>query len=71
MWYFGVVPRKEPTTGPRLEVIEHYWCLWVDLDGPDGLEAVERELRPLDFWPSAIVNSGSRGDGDRYIIRNR
>ena len=60
--YFGVVPRKEPTTGSRLvEVIEHYWGLWVDLDDADGLEAVERELRPLEFWPSAIINTGSRG----------
>ena len=60
--YFGVVPRKEPTTGSRLvEIIEHYWGLWVDLDDPDGLEAVERELRPLEFWPSAIVSTGSRG----------
>ena len=61
MTYFGVIPRKEPTDASRLEVIEHSWCLWVDIDDPDGLEAVERELRPLDFWPSAIVSTGSRG----------
>ena len=61
MRYFGLVPRKKSTTGSRLEVIERYWGLWVDLDDPGGLEAVERELRPLEFWPSAIVSTGSRG----------
>ena len=61
MGYFGVVPRKQPTTGLCLQVKGHYWGLWVDLDDPHGLEAVERELPPLDFWPSAIVHTGSRG----------
>jgi hypothetical protein len=69
MRHFGPVPRQDPTRPrPRrmriegqTEVIDHYWCLWVDLDGPHGLESVEARLRPLDFWPSAIVGSGNRG----------
>jgi hypothetical protein len=67
MRYFSPVPRQEPThprprrIEGRIEVIDHYWCLWVDLDGPHGLESVEARLRHLDFWPSAIVGSGNRG----------
>jgi len=61
MRHFSPVPRQEPTRLRRIEVIDHYWCLWVDLDGPHALESVEARLRPLDFWPSAIVGSGNRG----------
>ena len=60
MRYFGVVPRKKPIND-RVELIDHYWCLWVDFDDPHGLDAVTRELSPLDFWPSAIVSTGHRG----------
>jgi hypothetical protein len=61
MTFFCLVPRRKPVNRRWIEVIDHYWCLWVDLDDLQGLERVEARLRPLDFWPSAIVSTGNQG----------
>lgn len=51
--YVGTAPRFKRAGGA--DAIRHWWCLWADIDTPEGLERL-REFTPQ---PSLVVRSGS------------
>jgi len=59
--YVGVLPRWRPGGG-RADVVGDGRTVWVDLDVPDGLRALE----PVDPAPSLVVASGAAGHVHAY-----
>lgn len=64
--YVGVLPRWRPSGG-RADVVGDGRTVWVDLDVPDGLRALE----PVDPAPSLVVASGAEGHVHAYWTLRR
>jgi hypothetical protein len=64
--YVGVLPRWRPKGG-RADVVGDGRTVWVDLDMPDGLRALE----PIDPAPSLVVASGAEGHVHAYWTLRR
>jgi hypothetical protein len=74
MWAAGQVGFHRPVPLPKPSLpndcVDHYWCLWIDIDHLDGLRAVDRHLKPLGFVPSAAVFTGNAGYHVYFRLRS-